>query len=82
MNDMKCHAYYCNANACVTPKCYISVYQPRTEKASGFALRQTQDDIYRPLVRRVYQPRARFGAFCTASVAATDAGGFSVGRIC
>jgi hypothetical protein len=22
MNDMKCHAYDCNANACVTPECY------------------------------------------------------------
>jgi hypothetical protein len=22
MDDMKCHAYDCNANACVTPGCY------------------------------------------------------------
>jgi hypothetical protein len=25
MDDMKCHAYDCNANACVTLGCYISV---------------------------------------------------------
>jgi hypothetical protein len=22
-DDMKCHAYDCHANACVTPDCYI-----------------------------------------------------------
>jgi hypothetical protein len=25
MNDMKCHAYDCNANACVTPECYMLI---------------------------------------------------------
>jgi hypothetical protein len=40
-----------------------------------------QDGVYQPPVRCVYWPRARFGALCTASVVATDASGFGVGRI-
>jgi hypothetical protein len=60
----------------------ISVYWPHAEKASSFALRQTQDDVCRPLVRCVCRPGARFGVLCTASVAAIDTGGFGVGRFC
>jgi hypothetical protein len=60
----------------------VRVCQPRTEKASGFALRQTQDGIYRPPIRRVYRPGARFGALCAVSITATDTGGFGVGRVC
>jgi hypothetical protein len=33
MNDMKCHAYDCNANACVTPECYT------IHPARGFGVR-------------------------------------------
>jgi hypothetical protein len=60
----------------------VNVCRLRAEKASGFAPRQTQDDVYRPPVRRVCRPRARFGALCAMSVAATDAGGFGVGHVC
>jgi hypothetical protein len=40
MNDMKCHAYDCNANACVTPECYksfVNAVDLRQVIASGFA---------------------------------------------
>jgi hypothetical protein len=59
-----------------------SVCRLCAEKVSGFALHQMQDGVYQPPVRHVYRPRARFGALCAASVAATDAGGFGVGRVC
>jgi hypothetical protein len=51
----------------------VSVCRLHAEKTSVFALRQMQDDVYRP--------RARFGALCATAVAAIDAGGFGVGRI-
>jgi hypothetical protein len=60
----------------------VSICQPHAEKASGFVLRQTQDGVCRPLVRCVCRPGAWFGALCTASIAAIDAGGFGVGRFC
>jgi hypothetical protein len=59
----------------------VSVYQPHADKVSGFALRQTQDGVCRPPVRHVCRPRAWFGAQYATSVAATDAGGFGVGRV-
>jgi hypothetical protein len=50
----------------------VSVYRLRAEKASGFALYQTQDDICRPPVRRVCRVEARRKAFWTAFVGAID----------